>query len=68
MLVESEILGFGIRISAQGTAYDWNPESCTWNTDPEAIPESRIQDFHGFPYMGRSETPFTIRVPFISIC
>ena len=65
MSPESEILGFGIRNTAQGfrnPTNDWNPESkfYQWaNTGIQYlesgihIVESRIQDCPGFSNMGR---------------
>ena len=65
-LVESGILGFGIRITAQGIwnpTNDWNPESksnwqrlesSTWNPESTGV-ESRIHDCLGFTCMGGEE-------------
>ena len=54
LLVESTILGFGIRNTSHGIRNpkflnDWNPESSAWN--PESSAWSRIQDHLECPYM-----------------
>ena len=67
LLVESGILGFGIRNTAQGIrnpTNDWNPQSksnwerlewSTWNPESTGV-ESRIQHYLGFPCMGGEES------------
>ena len=57
--VESRILGFGIRNTAQGiqnSCNDWNPES---NFHWQRLESSWIQNCLGFPYMGRYKIKVT---------
>ena len=69
-LVESGIMGFGIRNTDQGIrnpTKDWNPSSTDKDWNPGQFlqfgvhsVESRIQDYLGFPYMGRLYTEITM--------
>ena len=63
-------MGFGIRNTAQGIrnpTKDWNPSSTDKDWNPGQFlqlgvhsVESRIQDYLGFPYMGRLHTEITM--------